>query len=302
MTRHSIIGILFGTALLGLNMNSVAVAEEKPTVVLKYEIDPEGYFAGEDVADDGSVERELDLDNLAKALQKRLRGAGKVTVLENQQIQVELYGELDQAELDSIKKEIGGEGVLEFRILADKIHAKDRPIIERAKSLPPSEKVVAIDGKPVAKWVSYLEAEFGPVDQEDEVAIKRLAGDVPEALVLIDEINLKGWYISSATKGLDERGAPSVHLSFDREGARRMRLLTTQNKPNRATPNVYRHLGIILDKKLLSAPRIITAISDRATISGGSMTEKDVEHVIDVLNAGSLPSAIREVQEEQVAR
>jgi preprotein translocase subunit SecD len=120
--------------------------------------------------------------------------------------------------------------------------------------------------------------------------------------VLIDSINLKGWYISSARKGLDERGVLSVHLSFDREGARRMRRLTEQNKPKPEAPHLYRHLGVILDKKLLSAPRIITAISDRALISGGSMTEKEVEYMIELLNVGSLPSVIREVKEGPVAQ
>jgi SecD/SecF fusion protein len=68
--------------------------------------------------------------------------------------------------------------------------------------------------------------------------------------------------------------------------------LTGENRPSQATPDVYRHLGIILDKRLLSAPRIITKITDRGMISGGSMTEREVEHIIEVLNAGSLPAAL----------
>jgi preprotein translocase subunit SecD len=302
MARRLVGGTLLSCIVLfGGNVKSIAAEDEKPTVVLKYEIDPESNFY-EEVGEDGTVNRELDIDALSKALQKRLRRAGKVTALENRQIQVELYGDLDQAELDSIKRRISDGGVLEFRILASKDYAIDRAIIEQATRLPPSEKVIEINGKPVAKWVRYAEAEFGPVNEEDEAVIKRLANGVPEALVLIDAVNLKGAYINAAYKGLDERGAPSVHLSFDREGARRMRKLTTENKPNPMMPNVFRHLGIILDKKLLSAPRIVTAISDRATISGGSMTERDVEHIVDFLNAGSVPLVLRLVSEEQVAR
>jgi preprotein translocase subunit SecD len=76
-----------------------------------------------------------------------------------------------------------------------------------------------------------------------------------------------------------------------------MRSLTTQNKPNSANPVVYRHLGIVLEKKLISAPSIITTISDRASVSGGSMTERDVDDVVNTLNAGSMPRAVRLVEE-----
>jgi preprotein translocase subunit SecD len=83
-----------------------------------------------------------------------------------------------------------------------------------------------------------------------------------------------------------------VHFAFDRTGAFRFGQLTGENRPNPSTPDVYRHLGIILDKRLLSAPRIITRITDRGMISGGAMTEREVDHIIEVLNAGSLPAAL----------
>jgi SecD/SecF fusion protein len=51
-------------------------------------------------------------------------------------------------------------------------------------------------------------------------------------------------------------------------------------------------LGIILDKRLISAPEIRETISDRGTISGGSMTDREVDHIVQILNAGSLPAAL----------
>ena len=122
--------------------------------------------------------------------------------------------------------------------------------------------------------------------------VKRMAGDTPEALVLIDPMNVTGDYLTSATKGLDERGGPAVHFTFDRDGARRFRQLTSQNMPNPATRNAHRRLGIMLDKQLISAPNIIETISDRGMISGGTMSEQEVEHIIEILNAGSLPAAL----------
>jgi preprotein translocase subunit SecD len=157
------------------------------------------------------------------------------------------------------------------------------------------------DDKKVAEWVAYSKAEFGPVDWELDGLAKRLAGDTPEALVLLDSMNVTGQYLTSATKGLDDRGNPSIMFLLDREGARRFHKLTSQYVPNPATPNAHRRLGIILDKKLLSAPQIHSAISDRGMISGSSMTKLEVEHIVDILNAGALPMSIKLVDERRAA-
>jgi SecD/SecF fusion protein len=190
--------------------------------------------------------------------------------------------------MEYVKRRITDMGLLEFRITADSTRPTDRPIVLLANDLPPSVKDVVQGGNKRAEWVAYDVQAF----QGDATLVKRQAGDTPEALVLMDPYNVSGDYLTSATKGLDERGAPAVHFAFDRAGALRFGQLTGENRPSQATPDVYRHLGIILDKRLLSAPRIITKITDRGMISGGSMTEREVEHIIEVLNAGSLPAAL----------
>jgi SecD/SecF fusion protein len=119
-----------------------------------------------------------------------------------------------------------------------------------------------------------------------------MAGETPEALVLTDLWNVTGDDLSTITKGLDDRGRPAVHFSLKGQGARKFQQLTSQNKPNPATPDKYRNLGIILDKKLESAPRIESTISERGMISGGAMSDKEVEQTIEVLKAGSLPAAL----------
>ena len=88
-------------------------------------------------------------------------------------------------------------------------------------------------------------------------------------------------------------GGPAVHFSFNSAGAQRFEQLTGQNMPNPATPDKYRHLGIVLDKRLVNAPsdsnrRFPTA----AMISGGTMTDQEVELTVQVLDAGSLPAAL----------
>ncbi|HEY3394583.1 MAG TPA: protein translocase subunit SecD [Lacipirellulaceae bacterium] len=243
--------------------------------------------------------REFQLRELIAALKKRLDpdGTKEITIRAYGQAVEIIIPETGEDEMEFVKRRITDLGQLEFRITADSRRSgEDRAIIEQAKLLPPSQKNVMLGGNKVAEWVAYDVAEFGPVDEPDESGlVKRLANGRPEAVVLTepDALTVTGEYLASASKGLDETGSGlAVHFSFDRRGAQLFRRLTSQNKPNPATPNVYRHLGIVLDKMLLSAPRIITTISDKGTISGGNMTEREVEHIIEVLNAGSLPAAL----------
>ncbi len=242
--------------------------------------------------------REFNLGELIAALKKRLDPDG------TKEITIRAYGQAVEIiiprssgdELDFVKRRITDMGQLEFRITADSRRGgEDRAIIEQAKLAPPSQKSVMLGANKVAEWVAYDVKEFGPVDEEDASGlVKRMANNRPEALVLTepDALSVTGKYLTSATKGLDDRGDPAVLFSFDRQGAQLFRRLTSQNKPHPSAPNVYRHLGIILDKHLLSAPRIITTISDRGLISGGGMSVKEVEHIIEILNAGSLPAAL----------
>ena len=234
--------------------------------------------------------REFRIGELIAALKRRLDpdGTKEITIRQYGQAIEIIIPETGDAEMEFVKRRITDLGQLEFRITADGTRPKDRPIILLANELPPSVKDVMQGENKVAEWVSYDVDAF----LDDNTLVTRKAGDTPEALVLMDPYNVTGKYLTSATKGLDERGGPAVHFSFDRTGSYLFGQLTGENRPSPSTPDVYRHLGIILDQHLLSAPRIITKITDRGMISGGSMTEREVEHIIEVLNAGSLPAAL----------
>jgi SecD/SecF fusion protein len=237
-----------------------------------------------------SGDREFKLTELIGALKRRLDpdGTKEITVREYGRAIEIIIPETGDAEMEFVKRRITDLGQLEFRITADSTRPSDRPIITLANQLPPGVKDVMQAGNKVGEWVAYDVDAF----LEDTTLVRRMAGDTPEALVLMDPFNVTGEYLTSATKGLDERANPAVHFSFDRTGSYLFGQLTGENRPNATTPDVFRHLGIILDKTLLSAPRIITKITERGMISGESMDEREVEHIIEVLNAGSLPAAL----------
>ncbi len=250
--------------------------------------------AKQQAADDSqspAAQTDNEFNKLIGALKKRLDpdGTKEITIRKYGPAVEIIIPQTGQDEMAFVKRRITDMGQLEFRIAADPAMASDRDEIERAKLLPPSQKVLTdAKGNTIAEWVAYDLAEFGPVDQAGRV-VKRQAGDTPEALVLVDPMNVTGEFLTSATKGLDERGGPAVYFTFNTEGARRFGQLTGQNLPTVGQENQFRHLGIILDKQLLSAPDIRARITTSGQISGGNMTDREVDHVIEILNAGQLP-------------
>jgi preprotein translocase subunit SecD len=269
-------------------------------VVLTYEYAPCPYAKETAPGEARSINDIAGMKRLAGAINTRIGDDGKATALDDKRLQVELYGELDEAGFEAMKDRISGLGCLEFRILASETHEADKKIIEQARNTPPNEKDVVLDRDKVARWIPYSLGEFGPVEDRGSAEVKRLAGNDLEMLVLIDELHVTGDYLTSATTARDDRGRLAIQFSLNREGAEKLKQLTSRNKPDPAVPGSVRRMGIILDNRVLSAPNIIQAISDRGMISGGSMTEDEIVSIVETLNSGSLPRVIRLVDEKRV--
>ena len=155
----------------------------------------------------------------------------------------------------------------------------------------------------VAAWWVPLREGDKPTDRERVNGIlsypeiekrtrKRGNREVREILVVKDVFNVDGRYLTDAARDWDETGNPRVSFQFDPAGGRLFGRLTSLNLPSEVQ-DFYRKLGVILDGRLYSAPRINSAIYERGVIEG-SFTDEEVKDLVDVLNAGSLPAALAE--------
>lgn len=254
-----------------------------------------------DPAPGGEPKQKVDIDRLIDALKQRVDPTGtKEVSIRNYGGAVEIIiPKAGPDDLAYIKRRITDLGQLEFRITADPRWTEDRPTIEKAQSLGPSEKFVIVNDKVRAEWVEYDSREFG---EGDNRVVTRTAGSRREALVLRDRYNATGEYLTLATKGYGEIGTPQVEFVFNQQGAARFKKLTGENLENPAT-GVPRYLGILLDKRLISAPSINSQIGARGQISGSNMDEREVDYIISILNAGSLPAALNKtpISEETVS-
>jgi len=253
-----------------------------------------------------SMSRDQLVDVLIKALTERVDPSGtkEVTIRKYGEGQIEIIiPKAGEQELEYIQRRIYTAGALEFRITASRQFSDHRLIIEEAEQLAPGVNVLTgADGKEIARWAPYEVKEFGPPDVDDGRIVKRKNVDEPQALVLTnDQLDVTGEYLSSATPGVDEAMRPQVNFTFNAKGAGRFAELTGSHLPN---PSGQRYsLGILLDNRLLSAPSIEGRISDQGRISGGNMNEEEVNFVVGILNAGSLPAALNKdpISREQIS-
>lgn len=269
------------------------------SVVLIYEVDSEELAAamGEDPAESVVDLSAEEMDGMVQALQRRLRRSGvrraRVRAHDANQVEITIPDKGD-TETRRIKKLIQASGVVQFRIVA-------RPgthdaLIAMADQQEGSNVVRDEAGDTKGLWVTV------PLDNPDDAEAEEYQVDVAtckfrdvdgrrEVLVAIDPFNVCGTHISSASRDLDETGMPSVSFSMTKSGANRLRGLTSCNVPDRQR-NVYYWLGIVLDGKLLTAPRIQSTIADRGRITG-RFTQAEADFMLDILNAGRLPFSLQ---------
>ncbi|MCC6125179.1 MAG: protein translocase subunit SecD [Pirellulales bacterium] len=252
-------------------------------VILIYEIDQE------QLARDKKELADVDIGKLVDAIKLRVNPGGQkeVTIRPYGPTQIEIIiPNVTEVELKRVKEIVSQTGKLEFRIVAN-TH-KHKTEIEMARNDP--EKMAYPDtGKNwIARWYEVKQGEqFGP----QNLTRKRTVGkrEFTEVLVVNDVYDVTGDFLTSSRPG-NEYGKPCVLFGFNAKGGQLFGALTSDNRPQGVQEN-KNQLGIILDGIMYSAPNIQTTITDNGQITG-NFTQKEVDDIVEVLNAGSLPAAL----------
>ena len=261
----------------------------KGGVILVYEIDSSKKLQ-EQKDGEGGASAPIDMDKLVAAVARRVNPGGQkeVTVRRYGIDQLEvIVPDVDQAEVDLIKRIVSSAGVLEFRITANPEDPRHKRVVELGSSTAGTN--VLEGGNPVGRWVQLDTSKMNPA--EDRGLVTRVMPDGRvEVLVVLDRFNVTGGFLSRASASYDQNLQPCVNFSFNSAGAALFGTLTGQNLPDPAN-RLESRLGIVLDDTLLSAPTIRSTISGDGQITG-SFKQADVEFLVGVLNAGSLPAAL----------
>ncbi len=233
-------------------------------------------------------EKHVDMEKLVGAISKRINPSGvkEVTVRQYGAEQIEIIvPEVEQREVEQIKRIISTSGNLQFRILANSKEADHKEIIDLARETQSDE--VYQGAKLKARWIA-MRPGVNPMN----AVFRKTKGGVDQVLVLIDDFNVDGDYLANAAPGTDEHGL-CITFAFNSQGALKFGQLTGDNLPNKAT-GLGHELGIVLDNVLQSAATIRSTIRDRGQITG-TFDEDYVNFVVNVLNSGSLPAALQKV-------
>ncbi len=233
----------------------------------------------------------VDMDKLVAAVARRVNPGGQkeVTVRRYGLDQLEvIVPEVDQSEVDLIKKIVSSAGVLEFRITANRDDPRHRRVIELGERSV--GEAVVDGGGPIGRWIELDTTKFSADENRGLVTRKATDGSV-QVLVVLDRFDVTGGYLTRAVSSFDPQSlAPCVNFSFNSAGSSLFGVLTSSNLPDPANRLTSR-LGIVLDGVLLSAPAIRSTISSNGQITG-NFEQRDVESLVGVLNAGSLPAAL----------
>ena len=261
-------------------------------VILVYEVDPALVDMGEPV----------DMDKLIAAVDRRINPGGtrrgRIRPRGVDQIEIGVYGN-DPKMVERIESLLETVGTLEFRILANR---RDHgTLIRRAESEKETNRFHnETDGQLLAWWVPITAGNKDAFQYPEILTRTREAHGQERLEVLVVDcgFGVTGEYLSRATPDVDQRGMPCLSFVFNSQGAQLFGGLTSSNLPD-LTQNFTRKLGIIVNGQVASAPAIQCVIFDRGQITG-SFTKEEVQDLADILNAGALPVAIRQVERRAV--
>jgi preprotein translocase subunit SecD len=98
--------------------------------------------------------------------------------------------------------------------------------------------------------------------------------------------------LKNARRDVDRFGAPAVNFLLTADAGQRFQELTRQNQGQL--------LAIVLDRKIISAPRINAVIAAQGVIEGGNFTIESSEDLALKLRSGALPASMDILEERTV--
>jgi SecD/SecF fusion protein len=231
------------------------------------------------------------MDKLVAAVSRRVNPGGQKEVTVRQygldQIEV-IIPDVEQSEVEQIKRIVSSAGVLEFRILANRDDARHQAAIALAEKS--AGQSVRQGSETVARWARVDTAKMDPTD--DRRLVTRESPDgAKEILVVNDPFSVTGGDLSRVGADIDQNFSPCVEFTLTSNGAARFGLLTGRNLPDPAN-GLESRLAILLDDVVQSAPAIKSTITSFGQITG-NFKQPEVDFLVEVLNAGSLPAALQ---------
>ena len=241
---------------------------------------------------------------LNDSLGERLVGGGRdvtVQTAPDQRIQVRFVAQAANAaardavtrSIEIIRKRIDALGTKEPIITQQ---GAARIVVEAPGESDP-EKLKAVIGKTAKLTFQMVDGDVSPEDitagripPDDEL----LPSDdvAAPAYVVKRRSVVTGEMLTAASGSHDENNAPAVSFSFNSQGTRRFAQASSQN--------IGKLFAIVLDKRVISAPVIRSAITGGNGEISGRFTEDSAHELALLLKSGALPAPLNVVEQHTV--
>ena len=339
MPKHATaLGITLGVVIacgliLGFGKMQYGVDIRGGTILL-YEVDESEMVQAIDPDEPmvSSNRQSIDIDAVAIALRERLNPGGQkeLSIRGYGQKQIEIVvPNVDQFEIDEIKRLVSSAGTLQFRIVANSRDHAD--IIQAARlqstsdnqNIRVSRDVRAADGHLIGRWftVGREDARADGVRPLRENVLADISRDsktgrILEFPPLEGDYAVERWLASQEINDVDvlialeKAGQPfpevngedlsrasstvdkagSPAVSFNMNVTGAQKLLAL-TASNQPEGGFKRRMAIIMDGRVLSAPSLNSPISNNGIIEG-RFTRDEVDFMSSVLKSGRLPAVL----------
>jgi preprotein translocase subunit SecD len=140
-----------------------------------------------------------------------------------------------------------------------------------------------VEAGPTSSRDALLQPYNGQVPQDMDI-VSGAGSDAGTSFYLVRKVAaVTGRDLRGASPSIDENNRPAVKFSLKNEGARKFGRVTGDN--------IGRYLAIVLDNRVMSAPRIDGKITDEGRISG-NFTSQEVADLSLTLRSGALPASL----------
>ncbi len=175
----------------------------------------------------------------------------------------------------------------------------DRRIVVEAAGEGDPEKLKAVIGKTAKLTFQMVDDSVSPTEaQANPASIPPGSELLPEDskfepfLVVKKQVVVSGDMLTDAQQGFDQEQQPDINFKFNGVGARKFGDATTENSGKR--------FAIILDDKVISAPKIDEPITGGAGLIHGSFTNESAAQLSLLLRSGALPAKLNVVEQRTV--
>ncbi|HEU4403253.1 MAG TPA: protein translocase subunit SecD [Candidatus Polarisedimenticolia bacterium] len=218
--------------------------------------------------------------------------------------------------LETIRTRVDKFGVAEPTIQRQGVGAKNDRILVQLPGVEDPERVKDLIGSPAfLEWKlvkvppGVTAGQFRPPDKPELVA-PMFGGTLPDDVEVLPQDTtttdgrpahfywpvtksspITGNDLKNARRDQDKFGGPAVNFVLTAEAGRRFQDLTRQN--------LEQLLAIVLDRRVISAPKINAVIADRGIIEG-SFSIEQAEDLSLKLRSGALPAGMEILEERTV--